>query len=237
MDVLNLKNLSSTIITQLPHYLANDDDYTKFVKFMQLYYEYLSVGGNPTDVATRMADYGDLDKTLDTFVDEFKYEIASVFPSITRIKEIQDDNAEMQALFNATGVTNADTVKYQTDTYTGNGVVSEFLLSYFAPSYYFGRDVALRVTDLKVYSNPTLFESSMDTYRASNPLAGLTFPADYSLLTEGTDYVITGQRIKFYNNDTLTAPSDQVSIKVVYQLNLDLGATASQIQTQTKKAR
>ena len=65
MENLNLNNLSSTVREQLPFYLANDSEYDNFVKFLELYYEWLAKDGNPIDILTELDNYGDLDKTLD----------------------------------------------------------------------------------------------------------------------------------------------------------------------------
>jgi len=240
MENLNLNNLSSTVREQLPFYLANDSEYDNFVKFLELYYEWLAKDGNPIDILTELDNYGDLDKTLDTFVDEFKFEIASVFPAITRVKDDVTHVAEIRSLFNALGAVETDKVKFYTDTFTGNGIISEFLMSYNPPIFYYGKDLATTVTDIKVYSNPANpfdTESNLTTLRNGSPIAGLSFPSDYTLLTENVDFQFDGTKLRFINgSNILTAPTDAVSIKVVYQVHVEGAVNPAAAASMAKKA-
>ena len=178
MSSPNLKNIASIVKESLPFHIR-EGDYDNFVRFIELYYEWLSADGNPLDVMSEITDYGDLDKTLDIFVNQFKSEIGAVFPSVTRIRDKNTSTKLLSALFNATAQSNSENETFIQDTFMGNGIVSEFLMSFKDHSYYFGRDISPYVAELKVYTNP------------ANPFSGvpasdsslLSFPDDYTELT------------------------------------------------------
>ncbi len=213
MSSPNLKNIASIVKESLPFHIR-EGEYDNFVRFVELYYEWLSADGNPLDVMSEITDYGDLDKTLDIFVNQFKSEIGAVFPSVTRIRDKNTNAKLLGALFNATAQSNSENETFVQDTFMGNGIVSEFLMSFKDPSYYFGRDISPYVADLKVYTNP------------SNPFSGvpasdsslLSFPDDYTELTEGTDYFLNDDKLFFGQESNILAPLNGVSIVVVFRL-------------------
>ena len=66
-------NLSTVVSRQLPEHIR--EDYPTFVAFVEAYYEYLQSQG--VDFST----IRDIDKTLDSFVDQFKKELAYNLPT------------------------------------------------------------------------------------------------------------------------------------------------------------
>ena len=213
MSSPNLKNIASIVKESLPFHIR-EGDYDNFVRFIELYYEWLSEDGNPLDVMSEITDYGDLDKTLDIFVNQFKSEIGAVFPSVTRIRDKNTSTKLLSALFNATAQSNSENETFVQDTFMGNGIVSEFLMSFKDPSYYIGRDISPYVADLKVYTNPANPFSGVPVADASL----LSFPDDYTELTEGTDYFLSDDKLFFGQENNILAPLNGVSIVVVFRL-------------------
>ena len=123
MSSPNLKNISSIVKESLPFHIR-EGEYDNFVKFIELYYEWLSQDGNPLDVMSEITEYGDLDKTLDIFVNQFKSEIGAVFPSVTRIRDKNTNAKILGALFNSTVQSNSENETFIQDTFMGNGIVS-----------------------------------------------------------------------------------------------------------------
>jgi hypothetical protein len=67
-------NLSSVVSRQIPEFIR--EDYPTFVAFVEAYYEFLQTQG------VDLSSVKDLDKTLDSFITEFKKELAHNFPNI-----------------------------------------------------------------------------------------------------------------------------------------------------------
>ena len=67
-------NLSSVVSRQIPEFIR--EDFPTFVAFVEAYYEFLQTQG------VDLSSVKDLDKTLDSFVGEFKKELAHNLPSI-----------------------------------------------------------------------------------------------------------------------------------------------------------
>jgi hypothetical protein len=216
MSSPNLKNISAIVKESLPFHLR-EGDYDKFVLFLELYYDWLSKEGSPLDTMADIAEYGDIDKTLDIFVNQFKSEIGSVFPSVTRIRDKNTNSKLLSALFNSAAQSTSENETFVQDSFVGNGIVSEFLLSYNDPSYYFGKNISPYVAEVKVYTNP------------ANPFSGipasdsslLSFPSDYTELSEGVDYHLSSDKLFFGEENNIVAPLDGVSIVVVFRLRTD----------------
>jgi hypothetical protein len=66
--------LSSVVSRQIPEFIR--EDYPTFVAFVEAYYEFLQAQG------VDLSSVKDLDKTLDSFIDQFKKELAHNFPNI-----------------------------------------------------------------------------------------------------------------------------------------------------------
>jgi hypothetical protein len=67
-------NLSSVVSRQIPEFIR--EDFPTFVAFVEAYYEFLQTQG------VDLSSVKDLDKTLDSFVGEFKKELAHNYPNI-----------------------------------------------------------------------------------------------------------------------------------------------------------
>jgi len=83
-------NLSTVVSRQLPEHIR--EDYPTFVAFVEAYYEYLQAQG--VDFST----FRDIDKTLDSFVDQFKKELAYNLPNITEDERFLLQNVKDQYL-------------------------------------------------------------------------------------------------------------------------------------------
>ena len=237
MDNSNYKDLASQVRSELPFYLQQND-YDNFVKFLELYYEWMSQETNILDVGAEILDYSDLDNTLDIFVDEFKHLLAEAFPNTVQVKNKNQINSELSGIF---GVSPLENERFESDDFLGNGVSSEFPISYREPSFYAGKTVSTRVVDFKVYVNPTTgqyTDESSITRSSETPsqvFAGLTFPDDFVELVKDEDYIVSEDRIIFYDKNTgqIAAPTDQVAIRVLYRLkttNTSSGNTKSDIK-------
>lgn len=240
MDNSNYKDLASQVRSELPFYLQQND-YDNFVKFLELYYEWMSQETNTLDVGAEILDYSDLDNTLDIFVDEFKHLLAEAFPNTVQVKNKNQINSELSGIF---GVSPLENERFESDDFLGNGVSSEFPISYREPSFYVGKTVSTRVVDFKVYVNPTTgqyTDESSITRSSETPsqvFAGLTFPDDFVELVKDEDYIVSEDRIIFYDKNTgqIAAPTDQVAIRVLYRLKTT-NASAGNNKSDIKKTK
>lgn len=231
MDNSNYKDLASQVRSELPFYLQQND-YDNFVKFLELYYEWMSQETNTLDVGAEILDYSDLDNTLDIFVDEFKHLLAEAFPNTVQVKNKNQINSELSGIF---GVSPLENERFESDDFLGNGVSSEFSISYREPSFYEGKTVTTRVVDFKVYVNPTTGQYTDETLitrsseTPSQVFANLTFPDDFVELVKDEDYIVSEDRIIFYDKNTgqIVAPTDQVAIRVLYRLKTTNASTGN----------
>jgi hypothetical protein len=83
-------NLSAVVSRQLPEHIR--EDYPTFVAFVEAYYEYLQSQG--VDFAT----IRDIDRTLESFVDQFRKELAYNLPNITQDERFLLQNVKDQYL-------------------------------------------------------------------------------------------------------------------------------------------
>lgn len=83
-------NLSAVVSRQLPEHIR--EDYPTFVAFVEAYYEYLQAQG--VDFST----IRDIDRTLESFVDQFKKELAYNLPNITQNERFLLQNVKDQYL-------------------------------------------------------------------------------------------------------------------------------------------
>ena len=83
-------NLSAVVSRQLPEHIR--EDYPTFVAFVEAYYEYLQAQG--VDFST----IRDIDQTLESFVDQFKKELAYNLPNITQDERFLLQNVKDQYL-------------------------------------------------------------------------------------------------------------------------------------------
>ena len=144
----NIKNISAYIREQLPFYISSDEEYGKFVKFLELYYEWMAKESNVSQVTNKIVDYTDLDQTLDLFVSMFKSELADSFPNITRIKGLQFSDENVEADTQSLTETTSD------QHFFADGNNHTFKLNYFSPIYYLGNpNDDSSVVDIRVFSN------------------------------------------------------------------------------------
>jgi hypothetical protein len=83
-------NLSAVVSRQLPEHIR--EDYPTFVAFVEAYYEYLQAQG--VDFST----FRDIDKTLESFVGQFRKELAYNLPNITQDERFLLQNIKDQYL-------------------------------------------------------------------------------------------------------------------------------------------
>jgi hypothetical protein len=83
-------NLSAVVSRQLPEHIR--EDYPTFVAFVEAYYEYLQAQG--VDFST----FRDIDKTLESFVGQFRKELAYNLPNITQDERFLLQNVKDQYL-------------------------------------------------------------------------------------------------------------------------------------------
>jgi hypothetical protein len=83
-------NLSTVVSRQLPEHIR--EDYPTFVAFVEAYYEYLQAQG------VDFSSIRDIDKTLDSFVGQFKKELAYNLPNITQDERFLLQNVKDQYL-------------------------------------------------------------------------------------------------------------------------------------------
>jgi hypothetical protein len=83
-------NLSAVVSRQLPEHIR--EDYPTFVAFVEAYYEYLQAQG--VDFST----IRDIDRTLESFVDQFRKELAYNLPNITQNERFLLQNVKDQYL-------------------------------------------------------------------------------------------------------------------------------------------
>ena len=71
---------SILIPSQIPEFIRDDEEYSKFVAFIQAYYEWMEENGGILDRTKNLLNYQDIDNTLDQFIDYFKNEFLPFFP-------------------------------------------------------------------------------------------------------------------------------------------------------------
>ena len=208
MQKNNISNIADRIKTQLPQYIASDDDYKIFVRFLELYYEWMAEESNPSHRTTNLENYADIDKTIDIFTSMFKDELASVWPTIVRIKSATKTASETNQKKNKESDTGTTTESLSDQHWLTDGVSSVFQLDYFNPFYYFGGDFDTVVTNIRVFINSngsarggfttTQEISEFLTSPDKDPLGSL---GDYSELTENVDYSLSGNKITFIDGN------------------------------------
>lgn len=78
---LNSVKTSTLIPHQLPEYIRDDpDNYSKFVDFIQAYYEWMERSGNVLDFTNNIPNYMDIDYTTNQFLDYFANDFLQYFP-------------------------------------------------------------------------------------------------------------------------------------------------------------
>jgi hypothetical protein len=75
--------ISTLLPSQLSEYVT--EQYPKFVRFLEVYYQYLEQTGQPIDILINQQGYDDIDRTLTDFVPFFKKQYAEFFPDIALV--------------------------------------------------------------------------------------------------------------------------------------------------------
>lgn len=75
MDRVKLKNF---VKSQLPEFIRND--HSKFVYFLEAFYEWIESNPNKVRISTQMKNFFDIDETLEVFIDDFKKTYVNTFP-------------------------------------------------------------------------------------------------------------------------------------------------------------
>ena len=238
MDKTNISNVANHIKSQLPTYISSDEDYSRFVKFLELYYEWMSQSDNPSGVTGDMTEYGDIDDTLEMFVSLYKNELASSFPNVVKIKGTNEKNSENVNLNQLGNAAETATESLYDQEFLMDGIATSFKLNYFNPFYYFGETDATTVVDeIVVFKNPASDVANRGAGDTLQSYIDSLTPPDvsrtgstghYIKLVENTDYVIEENFIKFIDSngdpDTLIL-NDIVKIRFYLKTYLDVSTT------------
>lgn len=79
----NFKTSLNIADKQLPGFIAENENYETFVKFLEAYYEWMSETGNIEERQKNLLNYRDIDETLDEFEQFFYNEFLTYFPETT----------------------------------------------------------------------------------------------------------------------------------------------------------
>jgi hypothetical protein len=71
--------ISNLISSQAPFYVRND--HTKFIRFLELYYEYLEQSGKVVSEIKNIQSYSDIDQTIDPYAQEFYDQFLKLIPT------------------------------------------------------------------------------------------------------------------------------------------------------------
>jgi len=74
------KKTSILIPSQLPEFIRDNPDYSKFVEFLQAYYEWMEQNGQALDRSKNLLSYKDIDETTNEFIDYFVNDFLPYFP-------------------------------------------------------------------------------------------------------------------------------------------------------------
>lgn len=78
--IQNNQKTSLLVPSQLPEFIRGDEDYSKFVLFLQAYYEWMEQEGNVLDRSNNLLNYSDIDATTEEFLQYFTNEFLQYFP-------------------------------------------------------------------------------------------------------------------------------------------------------------
>jgi len=74
------KKTSLLVPSQFPDFIKDNPDYSKFVEFIQAYYEWMEQNGKVLDFSKNLLNYKDIDQTTDEFVNYFVNDFLPNFP-------------------------------------------------------------------------------------------------------------------------------------------------------------
>ena len=239
MNKTNISNIANHIKSQLPTYISSDEEYSKFVKFLELYYEWMSNSDAPSGVLGNMTEYGDIDDTLDMFVSLYKNELANAFPSVTKIRGVNENNSNAVRQTQLGNSAESATESLYDQEFLMDGSTSSYKLSYFNPYYYFGEtDATSKVDEVVVFKNPATDSANRGSGTSLQSFIDALDPpsvsrtgasGDYVKLVENTDYVLDGDVIKFITaagDPNTMLINDIVKVRFYVKTYLDVSTTA-----------
>ena len=74
------KKISLLVASQLPQFIRDEEEYAKFVSFVEAYYEWMEQEGNVADYTKNLLSYRDIDTTIDRFLKYFINDFLPYFP-------------------------------------------------------------------------------------------------------------------------------------------------------------
>lgn len=74
------KKTSLLIQSQLPQFIREDENYSKFVSFVEAYYEWMEQEKGVSDYSKNILKYRDIDETIDEFINYFINDFLPYFP-------------------------------------------------------------------------------------------------------------------------------------------------------------
>jgi hypothetical protein len=79
--MLTSNNKTSVLVpSQLPSFVRDDVDYTKFITFIKAYYEWMEQSGQLMDLSKNLLNYSDVDETSEQFLEYFVKDFLPNFP-------------------------------------------------------------------------------------------------------------------------------------------------------------
>lgn len=78
--ILDNRKTSLLVRHQLPEYIRDNADYSKFVDFLQAYYEWMEQNNNVLDRSSNILNYSDIDKTSEEFLQYYINDFLPYFP-------------------------------------------------------------------------------------------------------------------------------------------------------------
>lgn len=148
MSVYNNYKTSLLIPSQLPEYIRDDPSYSKFVDFLQSYYDWMDNEGGELYNSKNLLSYKDIDTTTDKFIDYFYNDFLVNFP--------QDIIADKNKL-----------LKVAKQLYEAKGTPSSFkflfrVLYNSDVDFFFTKEVVFKASSGKWYIAKSLKLSSSD---------------------------------------------------------------------------
>ena len=139
---------SPLIADQAPDFIRSD--HPKFIAFIEAYFEWLETEGNPGETSFFLRDMGDVDDTLDKFVQHFKFQYLNPFP-----KELAIDKAT------STPVDEKRLLKRIKEFYRAKGTEKSFqllmrVLKDTDLSFYYPKEDIFKTSHGKWYEQPII---------------------------------------------------------------------------------
>jgi hypothetical protein len=142
------QKISLLVPNQLPEFIRDNPDYSKFVAFVQAYYEWLEETGNVLERGAKIPDYTNIDKTSQEFLNYYVNDFLPYFPE--------------DAL-----VSKQDAIKFAKELYSSKGTPGsyQFLFRVLYDSdfdVFYTKDAVLRASDGIWYVSQSLKLSTSD---------------------------------------------------------------------------